>query len=404
MVNAIMNTELSIIRKENIELIVSSAPAAYNENMVSHDRCIEAGNRILAAMQQGMTDELDQEAAVFIEKARKTVRKMNDKRAPLTKIFDEVRATFTGMENDIDVTKNGTITFRIQQLRNQFAAKKREEELARQREAMRQQQIEQAGRKYRSDCDADFRNQLQSNLDFYIAGLRSLFSGVTLENYAQREEDIKNFDTNFPEDMLLNIRSNAPLPAPGLLSTGELQDIRKASLDVIMRTWREEHSNELKKEQSHIIMLLPSKKQELERAAKASAEEAERIKQQMREREEAEALRREQERQQREQQQRLEAEMKEKQAAMGDLFDQASVSTPSYQPKTSVKKKLVPLNVEAFPEIFTLWWTKEGCSLSVDELAKMFKKQITFCEKCANKDGELIRSEHIYYEDEVKAK
>jgi len=61
------------------------------------------------------------------------------------------------------------------------------------------------------------------------------------------------------------------------------------------------------------------------------------------------------------------------------------------------------MNVEAFPEIITMWWTKEGCNLSIEELTKMFKKQITFCEKCA-KDGELIQSEHIYYEDEVKAK
>ena len=95
--------------------------------------------------------------------------------------------------------------------------------------------------------------------------------------------------------------------------------------------------------------------------------------------------------------------MKARQETMGSLFDQASVSAPTYQPKTSVKKRLVPLNVEAFPEIFSLWWMREGCQLSVDELTKMFKKQITFCEKCA-KDGEFIQSEHIYYEDEVKAK
>ena len=109
-----MANELAIIRKENIELIVSSAPAAYNENTVSHDRCIEAGNQLLALMRQGMTDELDQQAATFIEKARKTVRKMNDKRAPLTKLFDEVRGAFTGMENDIDVTKSGTVPYLIQ--------------------------------------------------------------------------------------------------------------------------------------------------------------------------------------------------------------------------------------------------------------------------------------------------
>ncbi|MBQ7462458.1 MAG: hypothetical protein IJS63_09440 [Bacteroidaceae bacterium] len=398
-----MANELAIIRKENIELIVSSAPAAYNENTVSHDRCIEAGNQLLALMRQGMTDELDQQAATFIEKARKTVRKMNDKRAPLTKLFDEVRGAFTGMENDIDVTKSGTVPYLIQQERNRYAAKKREEELARQREAMRKQQIEQAKIKYRQDCDNDYMNSLRSNLNFYIDGLRNLFSGVTLDNYTQRKSDIESFDINFPEDCLQTLRSSAPLPTVGLVQSEELEQIRKASLDAILRTFRTEWKRALSDEQYRILNLMPSKKQELERAAQASAEEAERIRQQMKEREEAEAKRLEQERLQREQQQRMEADMNAKKAAMGDLFDQASVSAPAYQPKTSVKKKLVPLNVEAFPEIISLWWMREGCQLSIEELTKMFKKQITFCEKCA-KDGELIESEHIYYEDEVKAK
>lgn len=398
-----MATELAIIRKENIEVIVSSAPTAYNENTVSHDRCIDAGKALLARMQQGMTDELDQEAATFIEKARKTVRKMNDKRSPLTKLFDDIRATFTGMENDIDASKNGSIPYMIQQERNKFAAKKREEELARQREEMRKQQIEQARSKYRSDCDADYMRQLKGHLSFYIDGLRNLFSEVTLENYDRQGADIEKFDINFPEDFLQTLRSAAPLPFAGLVSSEDLQNIRTASLNAIMRTFRDEFKSELSKEKMHIQMLMPSKKMELERAAKASAEEAERIRRQMKEREEAEAKRMELERQQREQQQRVEAEMKAAQETMGNLFDQASVSMPSYQPKTSVKKRLVPLNVEAFPEIFSLWWTKEGCNLTVDELSKTFKKQITFCDKCA-KEGVFIQSEHIYYEDEVKAK
>ena len=135
--HTIMSTDLAIIRKENIDVIVSSAPAAYNENVVSHDRCLGAGQSLLDKMKQGMNDELDQQPAIIIEKARKTVRKMNDKRAPLTKLFDEIRTAYTTMENEIDPTKSGTVPYLIQQERNRYAAKKREEEQARQREAMR---------------------------------------------------------------------------------------------------------------------------------------------------------------------------------------------------------------------------------------------------------------------------
>ena len=398
-----MNNELAIIRKENIDIIVSNAPAAYNENTVSHDRCLDAGRALLARMQQGMTDELDQQAAVFIEKARKTVRKMNDKRSSLTKLFDEIRSSFTGMENDIDPTKANTVPYLIQMERNHYAAKKREEEQRRQREAMLRQQAEQARTKYRTDCDNDYRNSFRSHLDFYIDGLRNLFQEVTLENYDQRFADIQNASVGFPADYAQIVRSSAPLPMPGMVPAEELQQIRTASLSALLPTFAKEFELSMRSEQQRILQLMPSKRQELERAAKASAEEAERIRQQMAEREKAEAARLEKERAAREQQQRMEADMKKKQAEIGGLFDQASVAAPTYQPKTSVKKKLVPLNVEAFPEIISLWWTKEGCQLSVEELSKMFKKQITFCEKCA-KEGELIQSEHIYYEDEVKAK
>lgn len=403
-----MNTDLAIIRKESIDIIVSNAPAAYNENVVSHDRCLDAGQSLLNKMKQGMTDELDQQAAIFIEKARKTVRKMNDKRAPITKLFDEIRTTYTTMENDIDPTKNGTVPFLVQQERNRYAAKKREEELARQREAMRRQQIEQARAKYRSDCDADYRNSFRGHLDFYIDAMRGLFADVTLDNYDQRLSEIQNASVGFPDDYTQDdytqmIRSTAMHPQAGLIPEEELQQIRTDTLNALLPSFRTEFEQTLKEEQQRLLQLMPSKRQELERAAQATAEEAERIRQQMKEREEEEAKRLEQERIQREQQQRMEAELKAKQATIGNLFDQASASTPAYQPKTSVKKRLVPLNTEAFPEIISLWWTKEGCSLTIEELTKMFKKQITFCEKLA-KEGEFIHSEHICYEDEVKAK
>jgi len=42
----------------------------------------------------------------------------------------------------------------------------------------------------------------------------------------------------------------------------------------------------------------------------------------------------------------------------------------------------------------------------MDELAKTFKTQVTYCEKVANDKSNplLLESEHIEYVDEVKAK
>ncbi|MBO7234355.1 MAG: hypothetical protein J6V13_05165, partial [Paludibacteraceae bacterium] len=122
-----MSQELVIVRQENIQTIVSATPQSYQDNKLSREKCIEAGQAILEAIQAqgGMTDELDQQAAQYIEKARKTVKKMNERRSPVTKLFDDIRKEFTVMENAIDPTKADTIPYKLQQFRNQYAAKKR---------------------------------------------------------------------------------------------------------------------------------------------------------------------------------------------------------------------------------------------------------------------------------------
>ena len=105
-----MTTQLAIIKPENITTIVQAAPQSYNDNRASHDRCLSACQQLLDTIRQnGMNDELDQKAASFIEKSRRTVKAMNERRSPVTKLFDEVRSAFTAIENDIDPSKLDTI-------------------------------------------------------------------------------------------------------------------------------------------------------------------------------------------------------------------------------------------------------------------------------------------------------
>ena len=83
------------------------------------------------------------------------------------------------------------------------------------------------------------------------------------------------------------------------------------------------------------------------------------------------------------------------------------MATPvGYQPKTAVRKRVVTDTPEGILAVVSMWWSKEGRFLSMDELSKIFKKQIAFCEKLANdKDNpEFISSPFVRYEEEVKAK
>ncbi len=400
-----MANELTIIQPENIQTIVSMTPENHRANVESHDKCISYGQQLLARIQQqGMTDELDQQAAKYIDAARKTVAKMNDKRSPLTKLFDEIRSEFTRLEGEIDPSKSGTVPNQLQQLRNKFAAQKREEEERRRREEMMRQQIEQAVTQFRYDLEKDWRYQLGTHIQQQCNDMSRLLASVTLDNFIIVEEQFKKWDMTFP-------KFSVNVPKPFLIPEPEHNAIMTDVWNTLKPGFTQQYAEELAKYRDSCLDRLPSKKQELERAAQASAEEAERIRREMEERDRAEAARQEAERQEAERKEREAAELKKQQTEMRSLFDQQAVAatTPvveGYKPKTSVKQKLVPLAPEAFTEIFAMWWSCEGCKMTVEELTKVFKKQITYCEKLANSKTNpvQIKSELISYEDDVRAK
>lgn len=402
-----MANELAIIKSENIQTIVQMTPENHQLNVQSHDKCISYGQQLLVRIQQtGMTDELDQAAAKYIEASRKTVKKMNERRSPLTKLFDDIRSEFTRLEGDIDPTKPGTLPNQLQQLRNKYAAQKREEEERRRREEQLRQQHEAALKQLRVDLDTDYRMQLSDAVSRQCNDMGRLYESVTLDNNIIVEGQFKGWDCR-----LSTAGIQTRVTKPYLLTQEEYNGIVQDVWESISSELQETYAAELTKCRDAYLDRLPSKVQELERAAKASAEEAERIRREMEERDRNEAARLEAERKEAERKQREAAEIKKQQAEMGSLFDQQAVAatTPvveGYTPKTSVKKKLVPLAPEAFTEIFSMWWVEEGCKLSIDDLAKMFKKQITFCEKKANDKTNpvFIKSELIEYKDDVCAK
>lgn len=401
--NDMNNNELAIIRPENIQTIVQAAPQSYNDNKNSHDRCIDFGLTILNAVRtQGMNDELDQQAAAFIDKARRTVKVMNERRSPVTKLFDEVRSAFTTMENEIDPSKPGTVAYDLQQFRNQYAAKKRAEEERRLREEMERRQAEEARRKFRLDVEDDFKRKFQDYVNTTINQITQIDNDVTLENYDNSLLMLRNIkeevDKGLSAEWMGSLHTSLRIPL-GV----KVADIENELKHTLYKQFSGQYAAEVGDTINYTIDRMPSKKTNLERIAQANAEEAARMKAEMEARQRAEAERAEKERAEREAEEKRKAELERKTAEMTSLFDgQAAAST--YQPKTKVTKRISLLNPEGIMPVISLWWSKEGCSLSVEELSKMFKKQIAFCEKLANKDEIFIQNESVEYVEEVKAK
>ena len=397
-----MTQEIAIVKQENIQTIVSAAPQSYQDNKLSREKCVAAGQQILEAIQaQGMTDELDQQAAQYIEKARKTVKKMNERRSPVTKLFDDIRKEFTAMENAIDPTKAETVPYKLQQFRNRFAAKKRAEEEERRRREYERQQQEAARIKIIQDIEEDFKQQFQTLVNHHCNQLTEIDNAVTLANYNDSLATLQQYPTTLPDVFMNNMHTVMRIPVG--ITAAEIQHVENDLKQRLAKQFKEQFNFEVDSTRQYIIDRLPSKKANLERMAQASAEEAARIQAEMEARRRKEAEEQEAERRRKEEEDKQKAEMARKQSEMGSLFDQQAVMQ-GYQPKVKVAQKIEILNPEGIMPILSMWWAKEGCSLSVDELSKIFKKQITFCEKLANKEDVFIQDENICYIEDVKAK
>lgn len=405
-----MANDLMVIKQSDVDLIAQQIPNAYDVSVKSHNACLNYGEKLLARIQQeGMSDELDSEASLFITKSKATVKKINEVRSPATKMFDQFKKVFTTMENEIDVSKEGSIPFQIQAYRNQYAAKKREEEERRRAEELRKMQMEQARKQYRIDCEDELCQWINATINIRINHLSEIFSATTLANYAETDKILRSYQVTLPEDWDSRFASMVRLPS--LLPREECASIRKDVRQTLMdRQFREQYKYALEEERDDLLTKLPSKKVELEKIAAveaANAAEAERIKAEMQEKERREAGARELERRKKEEEDRKAADAAKTASAVGDLFNSAASGTVvTYQSKTIVKKKVNVLNVEGFLDIFGMWWEFVGKNLTIEQLTKEFSKQITLVNKLANDAGtpRFIESEHLEYVEDVKAK
>ncbi len=388
-----------IVRQENIATIVQAGPQSYQANALSCQRCTEAGQQLLNEIERnGMSDELDRRLASYIEKTKKTVKAMNERRAPVTKLFDQVRSEFTVLENSIDPTKKDTVPFRIAQYRNAYAAKRREEEERRRQEELAAQELIRAKESYRIAVEEDYRRSFNSLVTRSINRLTKLSAEVTLDSYSAVHDTLVGYQSSLPADWC----PPSAVRLPYNLSPDETKAIRNETFSKLLPQFEEQFAFEVDDYRREILDKLPSKKIELERIAKADADEAERLKVETARREAEEAIRKEQERQKADAEAKQKAELDKSNIEMAGLFDMAKAEQV-YTPKTKVSKKIKVNDPAAFLGIVSLWWQREGCTMSVDELAKIFKKQLTFCEKLATKDEIFVESSGLEYYDDIKA-
>lgn len=406
-----MNTENNNlpVNIQEFTNVMQTAPDVLQRNEVSVSACNKAGQTLLDTIESlgGIdNDELDQEVSAYVDKVKVTVKKMNERRKPLTQLLTAVSKRFTSLESDIDLKTSGSIPAKLQEARNKYAAKKLAEQKKLEEEARKAQALENEKASYKADLTKKLDETYSAYVNKHISYLNGLFERTTLENYNNNLKSLTEAKTEFSwEAFSVNVKDDV---TTYYMSADARIAIKKEVALSKKAEYSKSYPFEIGELKQSLIDKMHSKRKALEEEAELAKKDAEAAKKAEEERKakEAEAAKKaEIERKQQEEEAKLKAEAEKQAAEAQAAFSFMAVATPDTPVKAKVKKKIKVLNPKGFIKIYQLWIMKEGVNLSMDDLEKIHKKMITFAEKEANKDnGELIKSAFIEYIDDIKAK
>jgi len=401
-----MSEITSLIKVEEFTSIMQNAPATLDRNQKSVEGSNNFGQSLLDTIEAcgGLNDELDAKVASYLDKIKVTAKSMEDRRKPLTQLFDQVRKTFTTLESAISLKDINTIPGKLTVMRNQYAAKKVEEDRKRKEAETRRQNIENEKATYKASIDFALNQHLTAFFNNKSDALIQVWNSLNYANFNDKSRTIKEWPVTYPVEHFKMFRDT--------VSTFYLDPLTKSTIMTEAMTGKyESFAKQYKFDMEDLISSyvdrLPSRLKEINEqeqlkrtnAEAAAKQEAERL-----QREEEERKQRAFEQQQKEEAAKQEAQAKAQTAQMNNLFNESSASVAPTPTNAKVTEKIKLLHPAGILEIYQMWWINEGQSLPLDELEKIHKKMITFCEKKANKDDEHIKSKYIQYVEDVKAK
>ena len=388
-----MENQLAVI--ENISDIKSLTINAITSNQERAEKALSFGTKLFETASLQMNEEMDANIKKYIDKVSLTLKAMNDSRKPATQLFDKIKKGFTTLENAISVKESTSVVYKLQELRNNYAAEKlRKAEEERQRQAREQLRLATIDN-YKNNYKEAIHSAANRAIEATVKQINEIFSSITLENITEKEKALR-----LCYDLSFNIKSVIPPARPDILDLPTIENTAKAASDENLPSAVEQYASEIKDLLDDLIIKIPSKKQELEKIEKQSEEEAKKAKEELARRDAEEAARKEIERKAEEEKKKQADALAANKTNLNSLFD-ASAVTPVTNAK--VTKKIEIVDSKGFLNIIQLWWMGEGINMSIEELTKKLKFAVTYAEKQANKDN-LIESPYINYVDDVKAK
>lgn len=397
---AIENQKIETGQFNNLPSIMNSAPEILMQNQQSKSRAKEVYLKLNEQIElSGMNDFYDTELAKFVEKGKKTVSVMNERRKGVTQMIDIIKKEFTKEENEL----KGVVED-AQAKRNSYATEK----MLIKQEEDRKAQIKLAKDKefieFRKTCDISLSRFFSDCTSEIKKRFLEHFNSLTLENIdnAGFNNATSDFDSYFPNgvELILPIGEEDTYYH---LTDDEKLAIKNEFLNANHSNLKAQFKSEIQSQLKELADKVPSKKTELNQIALADANEAERLLKEKAEREKAEAERIRQE----ELIKRREAETQAAVKAAGEqaaaLVDAQAVATDI--PKVVESYEISVTNVAGYLMLTQFWFEKEGKNLPIDRFEKFtFARIKAFCENYAKKNDEFVKNPAIIYEPKYKAK
>ena len=349
-----MATEL--IKIDEVKNIFSSFPEIMGRNTLSVKKCNEAGQALLDTIEgEGMNETIDQAAADFLKKVNTTLKNMDERRKPITQIFDKVRSFFTSQEKEIDPKDSSTIPGKLVAKRNEYAKFKYEEEQKRKKEAEQRVLINNEKVSYQQAIENGLLSYFSSYLSSKVTELQNIFSGLTYVNFDREVIGITVFQTDYPKAHFDKFTAEY---ATYYINKEIKAEIRKNTLLGKYEQYAQQYKAKISSVKQDLIDRIPSKRKELaelEQLRLANAEEAAKAEELRKQREAEEAAKQLQELKRKEEADRQEVAMKTQQSSIGNLFAGAAASVAPPPTNAKVKEKIVVLHQQGYLEIFQMW-------------------------------------------------
>ncbi|MGL5681709.1 MAG: hypothetical protein ACRDDZ_01475 [Marinifilaceae bacterium] len=389
---------MDIVKQNDMVGILSSTSSIVEQNNDSRNKASVVINNMLETIRNTPIQEdqqtkfLDDQVKVLIDKLKKTVKACEERRKPITQAFDEVRKYFTSIEADL---LKGPEVSQLIAYRNNVAKYFAEQERLREQEREKQRQIQQE----RINVQSKVRDLLNASLNNQIEAMKqqisSLFNSLELSNFNTVSEKISGFKAECSLEIVL--------PASLYVTAKEISDYYNEMLPRVIIDSNDTFDKALLETKMFYTNRLSSKKEELMAIARASKEEAERIRKEAEEREKREAEARAKQKAELEAKQKAELEAQKTEQQVNAMFTENYASGPTLEVKKQLKIEVV--NPAGWGQLFMFWFENEGKLLSNDKIEKKTLLQMkTFAEKHANKTGELINSPTLNYIEDVSAK